>query len=149
LTILTLSFQYTAFARWLTFKHYKGKESGNRGEITSEPPRKRRRTTDIWKGFKKDFDPPPAKLSNRLPSTNGTPFKAIIAGWWLRDHSDFKTLERSGEWLAGFRNRLGKDDLHPLDWEHLDELEAWHEEKEADTQHDSQQFVVGSSGQVI
>ena len=149
LTILTLSFQYTAFARWLTFKYYKGKASGKGSELTSEPLRKRRRTTmQIAKGFKKEFDPPPLKLSSRLPSTKVTPFKAMIADWWLRDHPDFETLDCSGEWLKGFRNHLEKDDLHPLDWDHLDELEGWHEEKGMDGQHDSE-FLVGSLAQVI
>jgi hypothetical protein len=143
-----LTFQYTAFARWLTFKHYKGKV-GNGSELTSEPQRKRRRTTtDIWKGFKKEFDPPPRRLSNRLPLTKGTPFKPIMADWWLQDHPDFKTLERGGEWLTGFRNRLRKEDLHPLDWDHLDELVAWQEEKEIDAQQDSQS-VVDTSAQGI
>jgi hypothetical protein len=36
-----LTFQYTAFAHWLTFKYYKGKEVGNGSELTSEPLRKR------------------------------------------------------------------------------------------------------------
>jgi hypothetical protein len=147
--ILTLCSQYTAFARWLTFKYYKGKELGKRSDSSSEPLRKRCRTiTDIWKGFKKDFDPPLSKLSDHLPSSKTIPFKVMMAGWWLQDHPEFKTLECGGEWLKGFCTHLRKDNLHPLDWDHLDELETWHKEKKREVQNDTQ-FEVGSSAQVM
>lgn len=145
--ILTSSHQYTAFARWLTFKYYKGKQLGDRSEVTGESLKKRRRTTtDISKGYKKEFDPPPSKLSDRIPSTKSTPFKAMMADWWLRDNPEFKTLEQGGAWLQGFRNSLAKDELHPLDWVHLEELEAWHRDKQGlgDTE-DTSEFVEGSS----
>jgi hypothetical protein len=99
---------------------------------------------DTSKGFKKEFDVPPSKLSDRFPSTKSAPFKTLMAGWWLRDHPDFKTLERGGEWLEGFRGRLVKDDLHPLDWDHLNELVSWHNNKQKEVE-PAGEFVEGSS----
>jgi hypothetical protein len=102
----------------------------------------------IVKGFKKEFDLPPSKLSSCLPSTKVTLFKVMIADWWLRDYPDFETLDCGREWLKGFHNCLKKDNLHPLDWDHLDELESWHEEKGTDGQHNSE-FLVGLLAQAI
>ncbi len=117
--------------------------------MTGESLRKKRRTTtDTSKGFKKEFDAPPSKLSDRQPSTKSTPFKTMMAHWWLRENPEFKTLDKGGEWLEGFRDRLEKSDLHPLDWEHLDELVAWHEDKQIDTEQ-ATEFVEGPSTQVI
>ena len=148
LTILTLSYQYTTFVRWLTFKYYKGKELGNRSEATRESLKKRRRTTtDTLKGYKKEFDPPPSKLLNCLPSGKRTPFKAMMAEWWLQENHDFKALDQGGGWLNGFRSHLDKTELHDLDWEHLDELVAWHENKqrEAEIVEPISQVVAGPS----
>jgi hypothetical protein len=72
----------------------------------------------------------------------------MMADWWLRDNPEFRTLERGGQWLEGFRTRLGKDDLHPLDWDHLDELVAWHNEKQRGAQRDIE-LVAGSSTQAM
>jgi hypothetical protein len=75
------------------------------------------------------------------------PFKSMIAYWWLRENPGFKTLEKGGEWLEGFCSRLEKKDLHTLDWDHLEELVVWHEEKQ-DVEH-ADQFVEGSSSSSI
>jgi hypothetical protein len=100
-------------------------------EALPEPParKKRRVTTRGGKGFKKDFDPPPSTLANRPPSSHRcTPFKSMVAGWWLQGHPHVKTLG-GATWLVGFYSRLKEDDLHPVDRGYLDELIAWHEEK--------------------
>ena len=78
------------------------------------------------------------------------PFKTMMADWWLRDHPDFQTLDKGGEWLRGFRNRLNKTDLDPLDWDHLEELVAWHEDKQKDSDvEDSSEFVEGPLTQIV
>jgi hypothetical protein len=97
-----------------------------------EPTKKRRRvTTKAGKAFKRDFDPPPSTLSNRPPSTQKcTPFKSMVADWWLQSHPDAKTLG-GATWLVGFYDRLKDLDLHPIDREYLQELVAWHKERES------------------
>jgi hypothetical protein len=104
--------------------------------------------TDIWKGFKKEFDSPVSKLSDHPPSTKAMPFRAMMADWWLRDNSKFRTLECGGQWLEGFHTCLEKDDLHLLDWDHLDELVAWHNKKQRGAQHDIE-LVAGLLTQVM
>jgi hypothetical protein len=71
-----------------------------------------------------------------------------MAGWWLHDNPEFQTLEQGGEWLEGFRSRLGKDELHPLDWDHLEELAAWHDDMQRDVERASE-FVEGPSSRVM
>ena len=117
--------------------------------MTGESLRKRRRTnTNILKGFKKEFDAPPSKLSVRQPSAKSTPFNAIMADWWLQKNPGFETLDQGGAWLKGFCDSLEKSELHPLDWEHLEELETWHKKQGKDGENNAQ-FVEGSSTQVV
>jgi hypothetical protein len=102
------------------------------GDTMPEHPAKKRRrvTTKAGKAFKKDFDSPPSSLLNRPPSTqNCTIFKSMVADWWLQSHPDAKTLGGAA-WLVGFYDRLKDDDLHPTDRDYLQELVAWHKEKE-------------------
>lgn len=96
-----------------------------------EPPAKKRRVTmKANKGFKKDFDPSPSTLSSHPPSSlKGTPFKSMVADWWLQSHPGAKTLI-GAEWLVGFYDRLEEGDLHPIDRAYLKELVEWHKEKE-------------------
>jgi hypothetical protein len=80
-------------------------------------------------GYKKDFDVPPPRVSQRLPkSTKSKPFRSMIAGWWLDSHPEVKPLE-GGEWLVDFCNRLKDDELHSTDRGYLKELIEWHEKK--------------------
>ena len=77
----------------------------------------------------------------------------MMAGWWLEEHPDFETLDKGEAWLKGFRGRLEASELHKLDWDHLKELEKWHEEQEdtsesSDAEH-ADQIVEGSSTQVV
>ena len=67
----------------------------------------------------------------------------MMADWWLRDNPEFKPLERGGEWLQGFRTSLKENELHPLDWDHLEELVAWHDDKQ------NRAEAEGTSTQVI
>jgi hypothetical protein len=89
-----------------------------------------------------------SKLSDRSPSTKAMPFRAMMADWWLRDNPEFRTLECSGQWPEGFCTCLEKDDLHPLNWDHLDELVAWHNKKKRGAQHDIE-LVAGSLTQAM
>jgi hypothetical protein len=96
-----------------------------------EPPaRKRRRTTNVNKSFKKDFDLSPSTLLNRPPSSQKcTPFKSMVSNWWQLSHPNVKPLD-GGAWLVGFYDRLKEEEIHPIDKEYLEELVAWHREKE-------------------
>ena len=101
-----------------------------RDTLPEKPTKKRRRVT-TGKAFKKEFDPPPSTLLNHPPSTQkSTPFKPMVADWWLQSHADAKTLG-GATWLVGFYDRLKDNDLHPIDREYLKELIAWHKEKES------------------
>jgi hypothetical protein len=105
-------------------------------DTRSEAPPKKKRciATKVNKGFKKDFDVPPSSstLLNHPPSSQkSTPFKTMIADWWLQTHTDAKTLEGAA-WLVGFHDRLEDEDLHPTDKDYLKELVAWHKEKASD-----------------
>jgi hypothetical protein len=124
--------------------YYKGKEESTVSEVMHRPVKKRQqKTTDIWKNFKKEFDPLVSKLSECIPSMKTTPFKTMIADWWLCKNPKFKTFEKGGNWLIDFCSHLSEEDPHSLDWEHLKELTAWHEEKEQEMQ-GYEQFIEGS-----
>ena len=132
--ILTLSHQYIAFLRWLTFKHQIGKQIAHRSDKTGESLAKRRRTAaDSSKGLRNEFDPPPSLSSDRVPSKKKTPFKSMMADWWLQANPEFTVLEEGGKWLNGFRSRLENKDLHRNDWAHLKEVVAWHKDRQMDT----------------
>ena len=81
------------------------------------------------KGFKKDFDSLPSSLMKHPPSSRkSTPFKPMVANWWLEDHPNAEILEGARQ-LDGSYGRLKEDDLHPIDQEHIEELVVWHEKK--------------------
>ena len=62
----------------------------------------------------------------------------MIAGWWLEQNLEFGGFADGGEWLVGFRSRLKEDELHQVDWEHIKELTAWHEEQEQEREREKQ-----------
>jgi len=97
---------------------------------SAPPPRKRRcTTTNVSKGFKKEFDAPPSTLSNCPPSSHKSmPFKLMVADWWLKNHGDTKALD-GATWLVGFHSRLKEEDLHLTDSKYLKDLIVWHEGK--------------------
>ena len=66
----------------------------------------------------------------------------MVAQWWLEKNLDFMTIDWGG-WLEGFCDWLTKEDLHPADWDHLEELKKWHEEQR-ELMEDNQ-LVVGPS----
>jgi hypothetical protein len=104
-------------------------------------PKKRRRrtTTNAARGFKKDFNPLPSQLSDRLSaSMKSRPSRSMVAEWWSQEHPDIKLVDSCVEWLAGFYNCLGDNELHPADRDHLEELTAWHETKENECMDDTQ-----------
>jgi hypothetical protein len=133
-TLLTRTLQYVAYLRWLGFAAHAGRqgdqEASTRG--TGAPAKKRRRTAvNDTNTFKKDYDAPPSKLSERYPSSlKSKPYRSMIAGWWLEQNPAFDVLDDGGDWLKGFRSRLKEEELHELDWDHIKELTAWHEEQE-------------------
>ena len=141
--------QYVAFVRWLSFRAYR-QTAMPVNSRSGEPSKKRRRTiAKSVKNYRKDFDPSPSELTDRLPSSQKSiPFKSMVAQWWLDDNPDFKTLDVGGEWLVGFYRRLKEDELHPTDWEHLKELNKWHEEKEEESS-DNTQAPAGPSSQIM
>ena len=76
----------------------KPKDVDKVSEGSQEPSKKRRRTTTKpAKIFKKDFDAPPSMLLERLPSSQKTLYKSMVAPWCLQGDIDFKLLERGGE----------------------------------------------------
>lgn len=53
----------------------------------------------------------------------------MVAQWWMEKNRDFKTIDRGAEWLEGFCDRLTREELHPADWDHLEELKKWQKEE--------------------
>jgi hypothetical protein len=141
-TLLTRTLQYVAYLRWLAFAAHAERqaeqEASKRG--MGAPAKKKRRTAvNETNGFKKDYDAPPSKLSERPPSSlKSKPYRSMIAGWWLEQSPEFGGFDDGGEWLVGFRSRLKEDELHQVDWEHIKELTAWHEEQEQETKREKQ-----------
>jgi hypothetical protein len=140
--VLTGTLQYVAYLRWLAFAAHKARRADQEGSIRGmgASAQKRRRTTgNNTHGFKKDYDAPPSKLSERPPSSlKSKPYRSMIAGWWLEQNPEFGRFDDGGEWLVGFRSRLKEGDLHELDLEHLEELTAWHEEQEMEMERERQ-----------
>jgi hypothetical protein len=60
----------------------------------------------------------------------------MVAAWWLQSHPNVRTIDSGAEWLAGFRTTLGREDLHSADWDHVDELTTWHNEKDREALHE-------------
>jgi hypothetical protein len=84
-------------------------------------------------------DPAPSQLSDRLPvSMKSRPSRSMVAKWWSQEHPDIKLVDGRAEWLAGFYNRLGDNELHPADRDHLEELTVWHKTKENKCMDDTQ-----------
>jgi len=124
----------------LSFRAFKGEDMGNESNGGCEPPKKRRCTmTNIGRGFKKDFDPPPSRLSDCLPSsTKSRPSKSMVTEWWSQEHPEVKLVDSHVEWLVGFYDCLDDNELHPVDRDHLEELIAWHKTKESECMGDTQ-----------
>ena len=133
-TLLTRTLQYVAYLRWLAFAAHAERQAEQEASMRRmvAPAKKKRRTAvNQTNGFKKDYDAPPSKLSERPPSSlKSKPYRSMIAGWWLEQNPEFGGFDDGGEWLVGFRSRLKEDELHQVDWEHIEELTAWHEEQE-------------------
>ncbi len=90
-------------------------------------------------GFKKDYDTPPMKLSERPPSSlKSKPYRLMIAGWWLEQNPDLGGFDNGREWLVGFRSRLKEGELHELNLEHIKELTTWHEKQEQEREAERQ-----------
>ena len=117
-------------------------------EGSQEPPSKKRRTTlNTSRGFKKDFDPLPLQLLDRIPlSRKSTLFQLMIASWWLKSHPEVKTHGCGAEWLEGFFLCM-EGELHQSDRDHIRELTAWHNEMDREHSRDAQP-VAGPSSQV-
>jgi len=62
----------------------------------------------------------------------------MVAEWWSQEHPDIKLVNGHAEWLTGFYNCLGDNELHPADRDHLEELTVWHETKENECVDDMQ-----------
>jgi hypothetical protein len=91
------------------------------------------------RGFKRNFDPPPSRLSDRLPSSmKSRPSRSMVAEWWSREHPEAKLVEGRAEWLVGFYSCLDEDELHPVDRDHLEELTEWHKTNENERVVDTQ-----------
>jgi len=105
-------------------------DPGPETTLPEPPPKKRRRVnTKATRAFKKEFDPPPSTLLDRLPSSQkSTPFKSMVSDWWLESHPEAKTLPGAA-WLMGFHKCLKEEDLHLVDREYLRELMVLHKEK--------------------
>jgi len=71
-----------------------------------------------------------------------------MADWWLQKNPGFKTLDEGRGWMKGFCDSLKKSKLHPLNWEHLDELVTWHKKQGNDGENNTE-FVEGSSTQAM
>ena len=69
----------------------------------------------------------------------------MVAPSWLYEHPDFQNFQPGGEWLIGFAKRLEKDELHDTDWDHLNELTVWQNEKERESLSDTQPAAGPSS----
>ena len=70
-TLLTKTLQYVAYLRWLAFAAHAGRQADQEASMrgTGAPAKKRHRTAvNDMNGFKKDYDAPPSKLSERPPS---------------------------------------------------------------------------------
>jgi len=53
----------------------------------------------------------------------------MVAEWWVEKNPEFKTIDRGAEWLGGFCDQLTREELHPADWSHLEELKDWQREQ--------------------
>jgi len=95
------------------------------------------------KGFKKEFDPRPSDmmLSEHPPSWKLKLFQSMISPAWLNKHPEFKNIQPGGEWLVGFAEQLERDELHDMDWDHLDELTMWQNKTETQTLSNAQPAV--------
>jgi hypothetical protein len=133
-TLLTRTLQYVAYLWWLAFAAHAERQAEQEASMRRmvAPAKKKRRTAvNQTNGFKKDYDTPPSKLSERPPSSlKSKPYRSMIAGWWLEQNPEFGGFDDGGEWLVGFRSHLKEDELHQVDWEHIEELTTWHEEQE-------------------
>jgi len=115
---------------------------------THGPPRKKQHVmANTSKGFKKEFDPRPSNmtLSECPPSWKLKLFQSMISPAWLNKHLKFKNIQPGGEWLVGFAEQLERDELHDMDWDHLDELTMWQNETETQTLSNAQPAVGPSS----
>jgi len=134
--------KYIAFLCWLSFRAFKGRDTDNINESDKgcEPLKKRQHTTtNIGRGFKRDFDPLPSRLSDCLPlSMKSRPSRSMVADWWVKEHSEVKLVSGRAEWLIGFYNRLNDDELHPVDRDHLEKLTNWHKTRENEHMGDMQ-----------
>jgi len=133
-TLLTRTLQYVAYLRWLAFAAHAERQAEQEASMCRmvAPAKKKHRTAvNQMNGFKKDYDAPPLKLSECPPSSlKSKPYRSMITGWWLEQNPEFGGFDDGGEWLVGFRSHLKEDELHQVDWEHIEELTAWHEEQE-------------------
>jgi len=131
-TLLTRMLQYVAYLWWLAFAAHAERQVEQEASMCRMvvPAKKKRRTAvNQTNGFKKDYDAPPSKLSEHPPSSlKSKPYCLMIARWWLEQNLEFEGFNDGREWLVGFRSRLKEDELHQIDWEHIEELTAWHEE---------------------
>ncbi len=145
--MLTLAPQYTTLLHWLMLMYSKGRDTVDDNEGSQEPPSKKRRTTlNTSRGFKKDFDPLPLQLLDRIPlSRKSTLFQLMIASWWLKSHPEVKTHGCGAEWLEGFFSCV-EGELHQSDHDHIRELTAWHNEMDREHGGDAQP-VAGPSSQ--
>ena len=134
--------KYIAFLCWLSFRAFKGGDTDNINESDEgcEPPKKRQcTTTNIGRGFKRDFDSPLSRLSDHLPLLmKSRPSRSMVADWWVKEHPEVKLVSGYVEWLIGFYNRLNDDELHPVDRNHLEELTNWHKTRENEHMGDTQ-----------
>ena len=53
----------------------------------------------------------------------------MVADWWLQSHPEVRITGGASR-LVGFYNCLKDEDLHLSNREYLEELLAWHKEKE-------------------
>jgi len=143
-TPLTRTLQYVAYLRWLAFTAHTGRQADQEASMcgmgASANSKKRHRTAvNDTNGFKKDYDALPSKLSERPPSSlKSKPYCSMIVGWWLEQNPEFEGLNDGGEWLMGFCSRLKDEELHEIDWEHIKELTAWHEEQEQEREREKE-----------
>ena len=133
-TLLTRTLQYVAYLQWLAFAAHAERQAEQEASMRRMvvPAKKKCQTAvNQTNGFKKDYDAPPSKLLECLPSSlKSKPYRSMITGWWLEQNPEFGGFDDGREWLVGFRSHLKEDELHQVDWEHIEELTAWHEEQE-------------------